>query len=169
MSGLRVIAGASFPRDGESALHGLARALRAGDPAAVAPVASILAAGLTREAPELDVAGSVVVVPMAGHLVGTLSGRAAELAEGLVARHPGWTLAAGPERVSDAPAAMTAESRQPLAEAGTLRWPGIPGDVPVLLVDDVVRTGASLEAAWLAAPPELRVRLSAVTAFRALE
>lgn len=167
MSTLRVIACAAFRRDGQSALHELARRCRGGEPDALARVAALVADGLAREAPDLDAARKVHVVAMAGHLAGTPSGRSPDLAASLVERHPTWVLAAGLERVSDAPAARAGQSRDPTAEAGTLRWALPEGETPVLLVDDVVHTGASLEAAWLAAPPRLRQRLLAVVAFRA--
>ena len=169
MSGLRVIACASFRRDGPSALHDVARALRAGDEAALDTVAAIVLTGLAREAPELMAATDAVLVPMAGHLAGTVSGSAARLADRLHAGGPGWASAPGPERTADAPRALDAWPRDPDTEAMTLRWPAVPGDGPVILVDDVVHTGGSLEAAWLAAPLELRDRLIALVAFRAAD
>ncbi len=167
MSALRVIVGASFRRAGPSELHDLARGARSGDPAALEAVAAILLAALARESPDLLVAPKVVVVPMAGHLAGTVSGPSGWLASRLcLARHD-WVLAAGPERCEDAPPASGASARDPAAEAATLRWPDVAADGPVVLVDDVVRSGASLEAAWLAAPANLRTRLVALVAFRA--
>jgi len=168
VSGLRVIACASFRRDGPSELHDLARALRAGDEAALNAVVAIVLVGLAREAPELLASTDAVLVPMAGHLAGTVSGSAARLADRLCAEGPGWVTAPGPERLAEAPRAIDAGPRDPDAEAATLRWPVLPGGGPVLLADDVVYSGASLEAAWLAAPPALRERLVALVAFRAV-
>jgi hypothetical protein len=165
--GLRVIACARFPREGPSALHDLARGQRAGRPDAHGAVAALVVRGLAREAPDLDAAGSATLVPMAGHRTGTASAAAATLAEALVACHPGWVVVPALERLADAPRAMDGGPRDPGAEALTLRWPAIGGDGPVVLVDDVVHTGASLRAAWLAAPPELRARITALVAFRA--
>ena len=167
MSGLRVIACGSFHRTGRSELHDLAQAARRGDPAALDAVAAILSAGVAREAPALRAATDVTVVPMAGHRAGSVSGPAQELALRLCAAHPGWKAAVGPERLADAPHALDADARDPVAEATTVAWRDVPGDGPVLLVDDVVRTGASLEAAWLAAPSRIRERLVALAAFRA--
>jgi hypothetical protein len=167
MSELRVIVGASFPRHGESALHDLAMAVRGGDPGAIAPVASILAAGLEREIPEAGDLDGVTLVPMASHLAGTASGPAVELAEVLRHRHASWGLAPSIERLADVPRAMDARERDAAAEAATLRWTDVPGEGLVLLIDDVVHSGATLEAAWLAAPPEVRARLVALVAFRA--
>jgi hypothetical protein len=168
VSGLRVIACAEFRRDSPSELHDLARALRDADETALEKVAAIVLAGLVREAPDLASATDAVLVPMAGHLAGTTSGSALRLADRLCAHHPGWTTAVGQMRISDAPRAVDAGPRDPAAEAATLRWHDIAGDGPVLLLDDVVRTGASLDAAWLAASPVLRGRLVALVAFRAL-
>jgi hypothetical protein len=167
VSGLRVIACASFHRDGRSELHDLARALRASDETALDAVVAIALAGLARDAPDVAASTDAMLVPMAGHLAGTVSGPAMRLTHRLCADHPGWAAASGPERVADAPAAIDAGPRGPAAEAATLRWPAVTGTGAVLLVDDVVHTGASLDAAWLAAPPGLRERLVALVAFRA--
>lgn len=167
MSGLRVIACERFLRTGRSQLHDLARAARGGDPAALDAVAAIMSAGAAREAPALGSAIGVTVVPMAGHHAGSFSGPAPELARRLCAAQPAWRAAVGPERLADAPHALHTDARDPAAEAATIGWRDVPGDGPILLVDDVVRTGASLAAAWLAAPPGIRERLVALVAFRA--
>jgi len=162
-----VIACASFRRDGPSELHDLARALRAGDEEPLDAVVAVVFAGLAREAPELLASADAVLVPMAGHLAGTVSGPARRLVERLGATGPGWAFGPGPERIVDAPRAMDVGARDAAAEAASLRWPPVAGRGPVLLIDDVVHTGASLEAAWLAAPRSLRDRLVALVAFRA--
>ena len=167
MSGLRVIACASFRRDGPSELHDLARALRASDEKALDAVVAILLAGLAREAPELASATGVALVPMAGHHAATVSGPAMRLVDRLCADHPGWLAALGPERIADGPRAFDAGRRDPAAEAATIRWRAVAGSGPVLLVDDVVHSGASLDAAWFAAPEHLRGRLLGLVAFRA--
>ena len=167
MSGLRVIACATFRRGGPSELHDLARAMRDAEATALDAVVAVVLAGLARDAPELAASTDAILVPMAGHLAGTVSGSARRLAGRLAADHPAWTASIGPERIADAPRAVDAGPRDPAAEAATLRWSDIPGAGPVFLVDDVVHTGASLDAAWLAAPPALRERLVALVAFRA--
>lgn len=169
MSELRVIACASFRRDGPSALHDTARGLREGDRAALVEVTAIMLAGLVREAPDLAAATRVTLVPMVGHRAGTASGPADRLAVALRNAHPGWSTIVGLERLTDAPRARDAGVREPAAEAATIRWRTIPGTGPLLLVDDVVHTGASLEAAWLAAPEDVRARLVALAALRALD
>jgi hypothetical protein len=165
--GLRVIVGGSFRRDRPSELHELARAARSGDPAALEAMAALVEGALTREAPELLTARDVALVPMAGHRAATASGPAAQLAERLGAGHPAWRIGVGPVRLADAPLARDADTRDPRAEASTIRWHEVTGDGPVVIVDDVVRSGASLEAAWLAAPPDIRGRLVALVALRA--
>lgn len=163
----RVVAGAGFPRGEPSALHDLARALRAGDADALEAVAAVVLAGLARQAPALLAATGVTVVPMAGHLPGEPSGASRRLAERLALDLPGWVAGAGPARIAVAPSAIDGGPRAPATEAATLRWPGVAGAGPVVLVDDVVRSGATLEAAWLAAPAGLRARLVLLAAFRA--
>jgi len=167
VSGLRVIACATFRRGGPSELHDLARAMRDAEATALDAVVAVVHAGLAREAPELAASTDAILVPMAGHLAGTVSGSAQRLVGRLSADHPAWTASIRPERMADAPRAVDAGPRDPAAEAATLLWRDIPGVGPVLLVDDVVHTGASLDAAWLAAPPALRERLVALVAFRA--
>ncbi len=165
---MRVIVGATFRRSGASGLHDLARALRSGSPSALEDVGVILRAGLRRAAPDIAAAASVVVVPMAGHRAGSLSGAAGLLAEQVLVEHPQWTVAHALERVSDvAPATAADGPRDALLEAGTLRWRDVPGEDLILLVDDVVHTGASVEAARLAASSALRARLAVLVAFRA--
>ena len=169
MTPLRVIVGASFPRDGPSELHDLAKALRAGDGRAVGRVLPILGRGLEEQAPSTAATADVTLVPMAGHRAGTVSGAALLLADQLAAAHPRWTVARALERIHDMPAARALGSRDPATEAGSLRWATVTGAGPVLLIDDVVHTGASLDSAWLAAPAELRERLVALVAFRAVD
>jgi hypothetical protein len=169
VSGLRVIAGASFSRVGPSGEHDLARAARTLDTTALAVMAAILADGLERDAPEVAAAADAVVVPMAGHLAGSASGPARQLAAALVVRFPRWSITAALLRLADAPAAVPVGLRVATDEAATLRWDAVPGAGPVIIVDDVVHSGASLEAAWLAAPPGLRARLLAAVVFRAVD
>jgi hypothetical protein len=169
VTGLRVIACASFRRDGPSELHDLARALRGESDAALDAVVAMMLAGLEREALDIASAPDAVLVPMAGHLAGTISGPAKRLVDRLGSDRMGPAAVTGLRRISDAPKAADAHPRDVAAEASTLQWGVIPGDGPILLVDDVVHTGASLDAAWLAAPARLRGRLVAVVAFRALD
>jgi hypothetical protein len=168
MSELRVIACAAFPREGSSPGHDLVRAFRAGDAAAFVAVRSLLVAGLEREAPDLWVEPRAIVVSMPGHLADSRSPALDRLATALADGQAGWQAGGGVlERVADGPAAKDGRPRDPAAEAATLRWGPVPGTGAVVLLDDVVHTGASLEAARLAAPPEIRERLAAVVAFRA--
>lgn len=142
-------------------------AFRRGDAAAFAPVLDAVRAAVERGTP--DLAGDeVVVAAMPGHLPGTVHAPLERLAGALAAEHRGWRHGRGLlTRVAAAPSGREASERDPAAEAATLRWASVQSAASVLLLDDVVRTGASLEAAWQAAPPELRERILAVAAFRA--
>ena len=169
MTGPRVIACSVFPRDVGSPRHDLVRAFRAGDEPAFAAVAALVSDGLAREAPELDRDAGVVAVPMPGHRTATGSAPLERLAALLASDHPGWSAMPGAlNRVENAPEGKAGGPRDPAAEAATLRWSKVPGKGPVLLLDDVMRSGATLDAAALAAPPAIRARLVALVAFRAV-
>ncbi len=175
--GLEIVACASFPRDGVSRLHDEAAAFRIGDPGAFEVALDIARAALAGEAGRV-LGTQTVAVAIPVHLAGVrnrpcerlIEALAAEMS-GLVVEMPG--LVAGTRalvRAADAPEARGAATRDPAAEAATLRWDAtlIPDDADrILLVDDVVRTGSTFEAAALAAPPEIRSRLAALAIFRA--
>lgn len=169
MSALRIVACAAFPRAGASPIHDLVRAFRAGDEAAFEKVLALVRAGLAREAPDVASADDVVLAVIPGHRAGSAPGPMARLAAAIADDRPGWRVEAGlVARVADAPEGKNAPARDAGAEAATLHWGPVPGGGPVLLLDDVVRTGASLEAARLAAPPRVRQRIVGLVAFRAL-
>ncbi|HEY4754397.1 MAG TPA: hypothetical protein VIH37_14030 [Candidatus Limnocylindrales bacterium] len=172
MSGeaLTVVACGHFRRDVVSPGHDLMRRFRAGDDDAFEAVLALVRDGLTRVGAAMaSPDDEVLVVPMPGHRAGDDATTALQrLAEVLVAGRPGWR--AGTRclrRVADAPEGKQGGPRDAASEAGTLRWSDVLDGARVLLLDDVVRTGASLEAARLAAPPDLRARLIALVAFRA--
>jgi hypothetical protein len=172
MSGeaLTVIACGSFRRDVESAGHDLVRRLRAGDEAAFQSTLALVRDALTREAVSIPAPDDeTLVVPIPGHRAGDGGMNGLQrLAEAVVAERPGWRVGSRSLiRVADAPEGKQGGPRDAGAEAATLRWSDVPDGVRVVLLDDVVRSGASLEAAHLAAPPDLRARLVALVAFRA--
>jgi hypothetical protein len=169
-SGTPVRACASFPLDGPSELHDLARAFHGGDATAIDAVVRLVAnavlgglAGTPGAVP-----AAVVVVP--GHLPGSRNEPTLVLARRLVAAL-GWPEPADGVlvRIAPAPAARSATGRTPAEEAATLQWHAdpLPVEGDVVLLDDVVRTGATLAAAVLAAPPWLREHLLPVAVFRA--
>jgi hypothetical protein len=173
---VRVIACATFPREGASARHDLARAFRDGDEAAFDAVLALVVAVLGRPGGVLGgetAQGSVAAVAVPGHTAGARNLPCERLVAALASRFPALRVAPGAlVRVADAPAALGAAERDPAAESSTLAWR--PGLVPsaattLLLVDDVVRSGATLAAAVLAAPPSIAPRIVPVAVFRAEE
>jgi hypothetical protein len=171
-----VVALATFPRGAPSRLHDLAHAFHAGDPAASDEVAALVAAYLAgdggRRLPPVAWSERVAAVAVPGHLAGSVNRPVERLLARLGLEVP--TLVAWPgalDRIADAPEARDGgRPRDPAAEAATLRWhmDRLDGAVGgILLVDDVVRTGATFEAAMLAAPAGLRERIAPLAVFRA--
>jgi predicted amidophosphoribosyltransferase len=168
MTGLRVVTCGTFSHAGASELHDLVRAFRSGDEAAFETMVATAQAGLARELPELVAMEDLLVVPMPGHRALGSASPLGRCAAAIVATRPGWSNR--PDllrRVSDAPEAKAGGLRDVAAEASTLRWAPTPRSGTVLLFDDVVRSGATLGAAWQAAEPNLRRRLIALAVFRA--
>ena len=178
MSVPEVAALATFPRGSPSRLHDLARAFHEGDPAASDEVAALVAAYLAghggRRLPAAASSERVAAVAVPGHLAGSVNRPVERLLERLgleVATLVAWPGAL--VRIAEAPEARDGDGpRDPAAEAATLRWhvDRLDGAVGgILLVDDVVRTGATFEAAMLAAPAGLRERIVPLAVFRASE
>ena len=167
---LEVVACASFPRHEVSRLHDQAAAFRIGDPGAFENVLDIARAALAGEAGRV-LGTRTVAVAIPVHLAGARNRPCEHLVEALAADVPGLVAGTGALlRIADAPEARDAATRDPAAEAATLRWNAdlIPaGADRILLVDDVVRTGSTFTAAALAAPPAVRSRLAALAIFRA--
>jgi hypothetical protein len=173
VAGVQVHACATFPFDEPSALHDLARAFRAGDEAAFEAAVALVEEALLAGIVGLDVAdgrpASAVAVP--GHRAGAVNGPCERLIQRLtedldwVRNAPGVL-----ERIADAPEGKAGPDRNATDEAKTLRWraDGLAPDGPVILLDDIVRSGATLQAAILAAPPDLAFRLVPVAVFRAV-
>jgi hypothetical protein len=167
---LEVAACASFRRDVASRLHDEAAAFRVGDPVAFEAALEIARTALAGDTGQ--VLGTwTIAVAIPGHLAGARNRPCERLIEALVAVVPGFAAGTGAlVRIADAPEARDAATRDPAAEAATLRWDAalIPaGADRILLVDDVVRTGCTFEAAALAAPSGVRSRLAALAIFRA--
>jgi hypothetical protein len=131
----------------------------------------------------------VPAVAVPGHHAGTGNDACTRLITRLAAAVPWLVPAPGLlERVADAPEGRTAPDRDPAAEAETLCWhlerlptgayqapiahPGSASDAsglrPILLLDDVVRSGSTLAAAIHAAPADIAARIVPVAVFRAV-
>jgi hypothetical protein len=172
---LRVVSCARFARDAPSAEHDLVRAFRSGDPGAFAAVLLLVRETLATETRATEGARLVVpgtlVVAVPGHAARSVNGPCQTLVAALAASVPG--LVPGPGvlvRVLDAPEGKAGGRRDAAAEAATLRWRGDlvpPGVRRVLLVDDVVRSGASFDAAVRALPESLAASAVALAIFRA--
>jgi len=138
----RIVLG-SFPVGSIGGLHEVVRAARMGSPDAVADVLDRVRQAVPSVWPEITAA---VVVPVPGHLPGPPHRLLVAVSEAIASAR-GWHLAADAlRRTTPAPEAKAGRTRDPVAEAATLRWRRpTPGDV-IVLVDDVVRTGATMRA-----------------------
>ncbi len=172
--GDRLLVTATFPADGPSPLHDLARAFRSGDREAFDRVLALALIAFGGTGGLLDPAGRepVAGVALPGHLAGAENEPVMALLEAVAGRLPRLgPVARALVRTVDGPAARSAEGRDPLLEAQTLAWrpERLPRHGPILLLDDVVRSGGSLTAAVLAAPPSVAGRLVPAALFRATE
>jgi phosphoribosylpyrophosphate synthetase len=132
----------SFPVGGADGLHELIRAARAGDPAAISDVLDHVRRAAPTVWPEIA-AGVVVAVP--GHLPGPAHPLLAAVSEEIAAVR-GWRHVVGAlRRHSPAPEGKAGGARAPAAEASTLEWRRPERGRAIILVDDVVRTGATLQ------------------------
>ena len=170
MTGLEVITCATFPREGDSAMHDLARAFRAGDLSAFAEVLALVQPVLAAQAGWVF-RERTLAVAAPGHLAGSVNAPCERLIAEVARSIPSLVPAPGAlVRVADAPQARDAITRDDAAEAPTLEWrvDGLAAGVArILLIDDVVRTGGTLAAARRAAPPGIAERLTALAVFRA--
>jgi phosphoribosylpyrophosphate synthetase len=138
----RIVLG-SFPVGSIGGLHDLVRAARMGNSAALAEVVDRVRQSVPSVWPEITAA---VVVPVPGHLPGPPHRLLVAVCEAIASAR-GWHLAADAlRRTRPAPEAKAGGAGDPGAEAATLRWRRpTPGDV-IVMVDDVVRTGATIRA-----------------------
>jgi len=159
-----------FLRNVQSPRHDLLRAFRAGDPDAAAQVLAQVRIAVAPHAARMFASGTLgVAIP--GHRAGSTNAPCESLIRALAAEFP--DLVPGPgvlARVREAPEAKVGEWRDPVAEAATLRWEArlVPAEVRrVLLVDDVLRSGATLDAARTALPSALATSAVALAVFHA--
>jgi hypothetical protein len=160
-----------FLRDAPGPRHDLLRAFRAGDPGAFAEVHAQVRLAVAPLAARLFGPGTIAVA-VPGHRSGSVNAPCESLIRALAAEFS--TLLPGPGvlmRIRDAPEAKAGERRDPAAEAATLSWEArlVPARVRrVLLVDDVVRSGATLWAARAAVPTGLASGTVALAVFHAM-
>lgn len=185
-----IAACASFVDDGPSPLHDLVRRLRAGDTdalqAAVDLVAGALREGLPglphvrapaiaddTDPPPRTPAFAVAAVTVPGHRAGTANVACERVLERLALTIPWLRPSPGAlVRVADAAEGKRGGTRDPSGEAATLAWRAErlrSDDGPILLLDDVVRSGASIEAAITAAPAAVGSRIVPLAVFRATD
>jgi hypothetical protein len=154
----------------EPGLHELARAFHDGAPDVLDAVTAIVVDGVRSGTAGLPAMSPAAVVVVPGHEPGSVNGPCLALAGRLVAAL-GWPPPSTGVllRTAAAPEGRTAIGRMPAAEAATLRWhtERLPATGHVVLLDDVVRSGETLTAAFLAAPGSLGERLLPLAVFRA--
>ena len=138
----RIVLG-SFSVESRVGLHEVVRAARAGDPEAVADILDRVRRAAPAIWPEVTAA---IVVPVPGHLPGPPHPWLVAVSEAIASAR-GWHLAFDAlRRTSPAPEGKTGHSRDPGSEAATLRWHLPALGAMIVLVDDVIRTGATIGA-----------------------
>lgn len=161
----------TFRRDGPSVEHDVLRAFRAGDPDAFAWVVERVRIVLAVQAGRLVVPPTMAVA-VPGHRPGDRNEPCTALIDaladrdGLVPANPGVL-----DRIADGPEAKVMGRRDADQESRLLAWNGsrVPiGVRGILLVDDVVASGATLEAAFRAVPDRLKSVTRALAVFRSV-
>lgn len=138
----RVLLG-TFAADHVDPLHLLIRAARAGDRVAVSEVIDRVRGAAWTAWPEIE---SAVLVAVPGHRAGPPNRLNLEVASELaLIRH--WNHAPGTlRRTRRAPEAKAGGPRDAMADATTMEWVSAREDEAIILVDDVVRTGLTLQS-----------------------
>ena len=133
----------SFALDAHDRLHDLIRTARSGDPGAIAEVLRGVRRAITGVWPEIT---DAVVAPVPRHVPGPANGLVMATCEA-IAEARGWRLVGNAlQRTSPAPEGKAGGRRDLEREAGTLTWDGSTAGPVIVLVDDVVRTGTTLNA-----------------------
>lgn len=168
---LDIVTCASFPRDRPSLEHDLVRAFRSGDPDAFERVVAMVRIVLAGNGARLLGRGTIAVA-VPGHRAGSRNAACESLVDRLAAEWLDLVPAPGVlSRLRDAPEAKAGPGRHLELEVATLRW--APDLVPagtrrILFVDDVVASGATLEAAIGALPASHVLNVVALAIFRAV-
>ncbi|HET9522150.1 MAG TPA: hypothetical protein VFO73_13965 [Candidatus Limnocylindrales bacterium] len=137
------IAIGSFSIEDADGLHALIRAARSGDPAAVSEILQWVRDAAPSMWAEITEA---VVVPVPPHGPGPTHPLVATVSRAFAAAR-GWHEASDAfRRHRPAPEGKAGGARDPGSEAGTLEWRRPARGRVIVLVDDVVRTGATLRA-----------------------
>ena len=131
----------SFQLARASSLHRLIRAARTGDPTAIGTVVDRLGQAIGSIWPTIT---DGVLVPVPGHLPAS-DVPLVRIASSEIATRRGWVYAEGAlRRRRPAPAAKTGPVRDRCTEIESLRWIAPERGQTIVLVDDVVRSGATL-------------------------
>jgi phosphoribosylpyrophosphate synthetase len=138
----RILLG-SFSADRADQLHDLLRVARAGDADAMSAILDRLRSAAPSVWPGID---GAVVLAVPGHLPGPANPLVLAVADDLAAAR-GWDHRRDAlRRVRPSPQAKSGAARDAAAEAETLVWVPAPGGTAIVLIDDVIRTGATLAA-----------------------
>jgi hypothetical protein len=138
----RILLG-SFSTGSADELHEMVRAGRSGKPEAVSAILDRVRRAAPLVWPEITAA---IVVPVPGHVPGPAHPLLLAISEELAAAR-GWRRATDALlRRSPGPEAKAGGGRDPEAEAATLEWRRPTPRAAIVLIDDVVRTGATLRA-----------------------
>jgi predicted amidophosphoribosyltransferase len=133
----------SFVRETPDRLHDLIRAARNGDREAVQEVAHWVRQAVTAVWPDIT---DATVVPVPGHVPGPVH-ELVMVTCAEIATTRGWRMDTDAlRRIGPAPEAKVGGARDAETEAGSLAWVASTPGAVIVLLDDVVRTGATLRA-----------------------